>query len=42
MGTNVKQEPLSDDECASEDGYGEYSYNENFDEEDYLHSKKFD
>lgn len=36
LGTNVKQEPISDDECHSEDGYGYDA----FDEEDaFVHSK---
>lgn len=34
MGTNVKQEPLSDDECNSEDGYGYDGNHDEFDEED--------
>lgn len=34
LGTNVKQEPLSDDECNSEDGYGYDGNHDEFDEED--------
>lgn len=39
LGTNVKQEPLSDDECHSEDGYVYDGDNDPFDEEDtFVHS----
>lgn len=42
LGTNVKQEPLSDDECHSEDGYGFDGENDAFEEDDnFIHSKNF-
>lgn len=42
LGTSVKQEPLSDDECHSEDGYAYDGDNDPFDEEDtFVHSNIF-
>lgn len=40
FGTNVKQEPISDDECHSEDGFAYDGDQDHFDEEDtFVHSK---
>lgn len=40
IGTNVKQEPVSDDDCPSEEGYGFDGDNDPFDEDDtFVHSK---
>lgn len=40
-GTSVKQEPISDDECHSEDGYAFDGDNDPFDEEDNFVPSKY-